>query len=695
MNKLILVFILVLSHFYTQSLNAQNLIPNPSFEYYTECPTEHEQIQLAFPWKNLTLSTDYYNACNTDNFVSVPNNFGSFQHAKTGNAYGGFSIFVDDGIENFNQRDYMVTPLISNLEQDSFYLVEFYINKAGFGSNACDCFDVWLLDSIELVPPTPLFNGFIEGAAPQLHSPKGYFIQDTVNWIRLAWLYQATGVENMIAIGNFDTDENTDFITSSLSTNNSAYYYIDDVTVKKIPQNLAQINIGNDTTICDSAIVKTLTAPPIYDSYLWNTGDTSMSIDITSAGTYWVDVGVGDCIITDTIYILSRLPETETLAAYIEICPDDLPYRIIAPDSMEHYLWSDGSDSAHLDILQSGSYWVAAEYACGIWRDTIEVNILNDEPIHLGEDTVLCNQPVFSEQLVATSGYDSYLWSTGENSESITVTTPGTYSVTATSLCGQISDTIIIQNLPNQTLNLGNDTTFCKNENILLQVNPEFETYLWNTGDSENNIIIEDYGTYIIEAQNTCQTIRDTINIFPPPEIWVQLPLDTIVNLGASLVLNPLTPPSGNFTYQWQPETLVSCEECPSVEIEALQNNTFTVTITNEFGCTATAQINVNISEKRDIYIPNAFSPNGDSYNDKFTIYGGNEVASIEYLKIFNRWGAVVFEQKDLVPNDEDSGWDGVFKGKKMNTGVYVVLAIVTFKDGKTESFAQDLILME
>ncbi len=690
MKKLLLTIVLVYS---CLSTFAQNLIPNPSFEDFTECPSAHEQIQLAFPWKNLTLSTDYYNACNSDNFISVPYNFGSFQYAKTGDAYGGFALFTIDNEPDFNQRDYMVTPLTLNLEKDSFYTIEFFINRSNRSHAACDCLDIWLLDSTELVIPNPLFNGFIENATPQLHSPKDFFLVDTLNWIRLGWTYQANGSENMIIIGNFNTDEATNYIETD-GSDFSAYYYIDDVTVKKISKKFAQINIGNDTTICDSAIVKTLTAPPIYDSYIWNTGDTTMSIQITTAGTYWVDVGIEDCTITDTIYITSRAPETESLIEYVEWCPDDLPYRIITPDSMESYLWSDGSDSAHLDIWQSGVYWVEAIYACGVWRDTIEVNILVPDSFSLGMDTLLCNQPSFNEQLIVPASYDSYLWSTGENTPTIWVNTPGTYSVTATYTCGQISDTIHILNLPSQALSLGNDTTFCENESILLEVNPNFDTYSWNTGDIDNNMLIENYGTYTIEAQNACETIRDTIVIFPPPEIWVQLPLDTVIGLGESIFLNPITS-SGNSTYHWQPESLVSCFDCPTVEIDGLQNNTFTVTISDEFGCTATTQINVIISEKRGVFIPNAFSPNGDLQNDIFTIYGGNEVEKIEQLQIFNRWGALIFEQKNIIPNDETLGWNGFFKGKKMNTGVYVVLAIVTFKDGGTVSFTQDLILMD
>ena len=89
----------------------------------------------------------------------------------------------------------------------------------------------------------------------------------------------------------------------------------------------------------------------------------------------------------------------------------------------------------------------------------------------------------------------------------------------------------------------------------------------------------------------------------------------------------------------------------------------------------------LSIDKERKIYIPSAFSPNGDGLNDRFSIYGGNGIREIEYLQIFNRWGALVFERKEFPPNAEPLGWDGTFKGEPASSGVYIYQLKVNFVD--------------
>jgi hypothetical protein len=64
-------------------------------------------------------------------------------------------------------------------------------------------------------------------------------------------------------------------------------------------------------------------------------------------------------------------------------------------------------------------------------------------------------------------------------------------------------------------------------------------------------------------------------------------------------------------------------------------------------------------------------------------------------LQIFSRWGELVFQKENFPPNDESLGWDGFFKGKKMNSNVFVVVVSVVFKNGEVEVYKKDLTLME
>ncbi|HFA50180.1 MAG TPA: gliding motility-associated C-terminal domain-containing protein [Bacteroidetes bacterium] len=92
------------------------------------------------------------------------------------------------------------------------------------------------------------------------------------------------------------------------------------------------------------------------------------------------------------------------------------------------------------------------------------------------------------------------------------------------------------------------------------------------------------------------------------------------------------------------------------------------------------------VEKKVAIYTPTAFSPNNDGINDTFTLFAKESaVAQINYLRIFNRWGNLVFEQNYFAPNQLDLGWDGTFKGEHLNPGLFVWVAEVVYVDGRRQ----------
>lgn len=98
----------------------------------------------------------------------------------------------------------------------------------------------------------------------------------------------------------------------------------------------------------------------------------------------------------------------------------------------------------------------------------------------------------------------------------------------------------------------------------------------------------------------------------------------------------------------------------------------------------------------RRVYFPNAFSPNADGINDFFTIYGElPDVVVVENLMIFDRWGNQIHNQSNFLPNEENVGWDGTFKGKLMPVGTYVYVAEVRFLDGETAIYRGDILLVK
>ena len=105
-------------------------------------------------------------------------------------------------------------------------------------------------------------------------------------------------------------------------------------------------------------------------------------------------------------------------------------------------------------------------------------------------------------------------------------------------------------------------------------------------------------------------------------------------------------------------------------------------------------EIAIYVDRNVPVYIPNAFSPNGDNINDKFTVFGDAEIIEeVQKFRIFDRWGELVYEDENFPPNDLDFGWDGSFNGKIMNPAVFVYFAEVRFLDGSVKQLKGDVTL--
>jgi len=113
----------------------------------------------------------------------------------------------------------------------------------------------------------------------------------------------------------------------------------------------------------------------------------------------------------------------------------------------------------------------------------------------------------------------------------------------------------------------------------------------------------------------------------------------------------------------------------------------------DENGCEASDTIVITVEKNRNVYIPNAFSPDDNGINDIFYIYGGTDVLEIKNFKIFNRWGANVFSVENFQPNDPTFGWDGRFNNQPVNPSVLIYFAEIVFKDGVTIIYKGDLTL--
>jgi gliding motility-associated-like protein len=149
------------------------------------------------------------------------------------------------------------------------------------------------------------------------------------------------------------------------------------------------------------------------------------------------------------------------------------------------------------------------------------------------------------------------------------------------------------------------------------------------------------------------------------------MPSALTMQVGFPLTI-PATYSSNVWGWTWSPSATLSCSNCPQPIASPKFNTTYTVSFIDSNGCKNTSNIQIIVVCKNEnVFVPNTFSPNGDGSNDVFYVRGRG-LDRVKSLRIFNRWGEVVFEQQNLPVNNPMYGWDGKYKGNKPVPDVYV-----------------------
>jgi gliding motility-associated-like protein len=190
-------------------------------------------------------------------------------------------------------------------------------------------------------------------------------------------------------------------------------------------------------------------------------------------------------------------------------------------------------------------------------------------------------------------------------------------------------------------------------------------------------------GSYLLETQDAhgC-TDTDTLVVKTPLNNSVDAGLDTVITQGSSILLEAVVNDPGAIAhYMWQPGASVTCDTCPSTVAVPPNTLEYTVIVTDSNGCVIKDKRKITIRPGK-IYVPNVINPETNIDNDRFTLYAESGVSSILLLQIFDRWGDLVFENKNFEPNNAQLGWDGRFRDKPVNPGVYTYLFKLRLIDG-------------
>jgi len=308
------------------------------------------------------------------------------------------------------------------------------------------------------------------------------------------------------------------------------------------------------------------------------------------------------------------------------------------------------------------------------------------------EDLVMC--PGAQVQLQARGGV-SYRWTpeTGLSNPGIynpvaSPTQTTTYTVEIADACGQIFyDDLILEVLGDSLrLDIGPDTFVCEGQSLRLEAAATNAVYQWSDGSSNAYLDVAAPGLYEVTVTKTDTFCigTDQINIAGILQPEASLGSDTTLCTGQTLLLDAAAPQ--NADYLWQNGATADTLLVSSPGL-------YRVLASNACGAAEDAVL-IAFESCREVYIPNVFSPNDDGINDRFFLQDDGDVASVLQFRIFDRWGGMVFEQYNFLPNNSALGWDGRFRGKPASEGAYAWFVELVFRDGKQELFSGTVTLL-
>lgn len=445
------------------------------------------------------------------------------------------------------------------------------------------------------------------------------------------------------------------------------------------------------------------------DSWAWNFGEsgsatnTATTQDPThqyaSASTYTATLTVGTSkgcsgSVSNAVTVYGEpdftLPFTDTLICSI----DSLPLIAVSHSAGITYSWAPAynilnanTDTPTVFPKDTTQYIVTATQNGCVGTGTVTVNVLNFITVTLPADTTICLTD--SITLSPVSYGLKYTWSPGTGLSDSTIKYPRASPSTNT-----LYDLLVnlghcsargseeVKVAPYPKAYAGVDTTICYATTAQLQGTITAAYFTWTPDSSLTNaqtldpiahpITSTEYVLMVTDTLGCPKPVSDSILVTVIPEVIVNPGNDTVVVVNEPLALHASSTDSALVSFVWSPgdwlnDPLIS--DPVATITSAIDSITYLVTATTPQGCTGSGKIRVIVySTLPDIFMPNAFTPNGDGKNDIYRpILVG--MSSLDYFRIFNRWGQEVYATKQ-----NGAGWDGTLSGRRQETGTFVYM---------------------
>ncbi|MFK7807489.1 MAG: proprotein convertase P-domain-containing protein [Saprospiraceae bacterium] len=356
--------------------------------------------------------------------------------------------------------------------------------------------------------------------------------------------------------------------------------------------------------------------------------------------------------------------------------------------------------------LLAGTYAVTVIDANGCDAENLAA-IEEPEPVTLtfqSEDNACSGLAVGTASVQATGGVGnySYIWSNGETTARIEDLETGSVTVTVTDANDCPVEQEIFISQPEALIgSVSSEPVTCfgdRDGRVRMEVIGGTAPYRYQFDDGDlngtTNLVGIAAGTYSVLAQdvNGCEW-ESEVTVGTPPQISVFAGEDATITLGDEIQLQPTQENAvGDFQISWSAPysgTLLCADstEICTTPVSITQNTiTYEVYLVDENGCETTDQITITVAKNRDIFVPTAFTPNGDNMNSTLLVHGADDI-TVDLFRVYDRWGALIYETRDFPVNDGVTGWDGTFRGKEVNPGLYVWYIEASYIDGHSQTF--------
>ncbi len=565
-----------------------SLIPNPSFEEMTCCPTDNAELNCAVGWIQASEATsDYVHTCggylgNT----SIP----AFAPLPFPDGEGGVAFRDGQEFAGSNYKEYIGACLTEKMEVGVTYRIDFFV---GFQDNVPGSMQI----DIALFGATNCSLLPFGGTNLQVGCPL-----NVPNYVQLAQQNVSGSNEWVNTIFEFTADQEYEVIIigPSCSPNSNyqkdPYFYVDRLTLAESTE--FGIPFESVTgSICENNLI--------------------LQAEDDGQSTFqWYFNGIAMIGETNSSLSLTSIDNQEGIYLVIITTPE-------------------GCQNSQEYDLRIPPYYAP-----------VEVDICENETYEFGAD-ILTQSGYYERLLPALDGCDSIIQLT------LNVNAPSN---------SEIRDTFCF----------GDVYTFY---DITTTEGGVYETTLKNAVGCDSIITLE------------LMSINQGIG--------VDLKESSTINLGETISLEPIYYNPSYTTFIWWDDNgnLISNElEVPVYR--PLQTSTVFINAISPFGCSYTDSMEIRVISNHTLFVPNAFSPDGNGINDYFRFYPPISVDRIQSFLIFDRWGGIAYDDKLITEFEGYLGWDGTIDGKKANQGVYCYLIEASFLDGTEKLFTGDLILL-